>query len=99
MKLARVKKKIGVTFSPAGSKSMTSVTFTPAAVKSTDLAPLHRHEKRLKSCMCYTIVYYAPRGRKGTLLTSTENTRVEEVPLPRGAYAIFYNTRVISDVF
>ena len=30
---------------------------------------------------------------------STENTRVDEVPLPRGAYAIFYNTCVISDVF
>ena len=45
------------------------------------------------------IVYYAPRGRKGTLLTSTENTRVDEVPLPCGAYAIFYNTCVISDVF
>ena len=45
------------------------------------------------------IVYYAPRGRKGTLLTSTENTRVDKVPLPRGAYAIFYNACVISDVF
>ena len=41
------------TFAPAGSKSMTSVTFTPASVKSKALTPLHRHEKRLKSCMCY----------------------------------------------
>ena len=32
---------------------MTSVTFTPASVKSKALAPLHRHEKRLKSCMRY----------------------------------------------
>ena len=46
-----------------------------------------------------SIVYYAPRGRKGTLLTSTENIRVDKVPLPRGAYAIFYNTCVISDFF
>ena len=46
-----------------------------------------------------SIVYYAPRGRKRTLLTSTENTGVDKVPLPRGAYAIFYNTCVISDVF
>ena len=45
------------------------------------------------------IVYYAPRGRKGTSLTSAENTLVDKVPLPRGAYAIFYNTCVISDVF
>ena len=52
------------------------------------------------------IIYYAPRGRKGTSLTSvsfhtrhTKNTRVDEVPLPRGAYAIFYNTCVISDDF
>ena len=54
------------------------------------------------SCTCTQykkIVYYTPRGRKGTLLTSTENTRVDEVPLPRGAYTIFYNTCVISDVF
>ena len=29
----------------------------------------------------------------------TENTRVDKVPLPRGAYAILYNTCVISDVF
>ena len=45
------------------------------------------------------IVYCAPRGRKETLLSSTENTRVDEVPLPRGAYSIVYNTCVISDVF
>ena len=47
------------------------------------------------------IVYYAPRGRKGTLLTSTESTRVNSPPPPllRGAYAIFYNTCVIPDVF
>ena len=45
------------------------------------------------------IVYYAPRGRKGTLLTSTENIRIDKVSLPCGAYAIFYNTCVISDVF
>ena len=62
------------------------------------------------------IVYYAPRGRKRTLLTSvsfqyesrvsahesqvsSENTRVDKVPLPRSTYATFYNTRVISDVF
>ena len=32
---------------------MTSVTFTPASMKSKALASLHRHEKRLKSCMCY----------------------------------------------
>ena len=32
--------------------------FTSAAVKSKFLAPLHRHEKRLKSCMCYKIVHY-----------------------------------------
>ena len=39
------------------------------------------------------------KGEKRTLLTSTENTRVDEVPLPRGAYAIFYNICVISAVF
>ena len=52
MILARVKVKIKVTFTPAGSKSMTSVTFTPASVKKKALAPLHRHAKRLKLCMC-----------------------------------------------
>ena len=46
------------TFTPAGSKSITSVTFTPDSVKSEALAPLHRHEKRLKSCMCYKNRYY-----------------------------------------
>ena len=46
-----------------------------------------------------SFLYYARRGRKGTLLTSSENTRVDKVPLPRSAYAIFYNTCVISDVF
>ena len=45
------------------------------------------------------IAYYAPRGRKGTILTNTENTRVDKVPLPRGAYVIFDDTCVISDVF
>ena len=45
------------------------------------------------------IVYYALRGRKGTLFTSTENTGVDKVPLPRSAYAIFYDACVISDVF
>ena len=29
------------------------VTFTSAAVKSEVLLPLHKHEKWLKSCMCY----------------------------------------------
>ena len=53
MMLARVKVKIELTFTPAGSKSMTSVTFTPASVKTKALAPLYRHEKRLKSHMCY----------------------------------------------
>ena len=49
---------------------------------------------------CYICnIYYAPRGRQGTLSMSTENTRVDKAPLPRGAYAIFYNTCVISDVF
>ena len=43
--------------------------------------------------------YYATWGRRGTLLTSTENTRVDKVPLPRGAYAIFYKICMISDVF
>ena len=41
---------------------------------------------------------YAPMGG-GILLTSAENTRVDKVPLPRGAYAIVYKTCVISDVF
>ena len=50
------------------------------------------------------IVYYAPRERNETLLTSAshryaENTRVDKVSLPRGARAIFYNICVISDVF
>ena len=53
MMLARITVKIELTFTPAGSKSMTSVTFTPASVKNKALAPLYRHEKRLKSCMCY----------------------------------------------
>ena len=47
--------------SKSKNKSMASVTFTPAAVKSKVLAPHHRHEKRLKSFMCYKIVYYVPR--------------------------------------
>ena len=46
-----------------------------------------------------TIVYYAPRGRKGTLLMSTENTRVDKVSFLPSAYAIFYNACVISGVF
>ena len=46
-----------VTFTFAGSKSMTSVTFTPASVKSKAFAPLHRHEKRLKSCMYYEKIF------------------------------------------
>ena len=57
MKLARVKVKIKVTFTAAGSKSMTLVTFTSADVKSKVLAPLHRHEKRLKSGMSYKKVF------------------------------------------
>ena len=58
MMLARVKVKIELTFTPAGSKSMTSVTFTTASVKSKALAPLYRHEKRLKSCICYKKEYF-----------------------------------------
>ena len=37
---------------------MTSVTFIPASVKSKVSAPLHKHEKRLKSCMCYKNICY-----------------------------------------
>ena len=46
---------------------MTSVTFTPAAVKSKVLASLHRHEKGLKSCMSYKIVYFDTRDQNGRL--------------------------------
>ena len=63
MMLARVKVKIELTFIPAGSKSMTLVTFTPASVKSKALAPLYKHEKRLKSCMCYKKLILTARIR------------------------------------
>ena len=60
---------------------MTSVTFTPASVNSKALAPLHRHEKRLKSCMCYKIIYYSARERNWTFhvecdMSSTSQRRV-----------------------
>ena len=51
MMLARVKVKI-------------KVTFTPASVKSKALAPLHRHEKLLESCMYYKIVHYDTSAMK-----------------------------------
>ena len=60
--------------------------------KSRALASLQRHEKQLKS-------YIMHQGRKGILLTNTENTRADELPRARGANDIFYNTCVILEVF
>ena len=56
---------------------MKSVTFTPASVKSKGLAPLHRDEKRLKSCMCYKIVYYVPRQSSVDVHTRMQNLTSE----------------------
>ena len=57
---------------------MTSVTFIPASVKSKALAPLYRHEKRLKSCMCYKkyIIF--------TIYIDIFSTRASEVPVRTG---------------
>ena len=49
-------------------------------------------EKNYCRCVLFKLIYYTLRERKKTLLTSTENTPDDKVPLPRDAYAIFYNT-------
>ena len=47
---------------------MTSITFTPAAVKSKILTPLHRHEKQLKSCMCYKKMFLIKYENRSDIL-------------------------------
>ena len=56
--------------------TLTSYLYSSAAVKSKVLALHCIYEQRLKSCMAYKIVYYAARGRKGTLLAIKFSVRV-----------------------
>ena len=62
--------------------------------KIVHFAPRARKETLLKSVN----FQYESQASAHESETSTENTRVDKVPLPRGAYAIFYNTCVISDI-